>query len=108
MENKFTFKEYKFPNGETIKCTVCFAMLMKLRAKNKEIYDVVNNGLLYGVADMATSAELLYGAYLCACYAGENGGVDAALQKDEFIQNLDDDLVNVYALCVSLVNKKKN
>lgn len=108
MENKFTFKEYKFPNGETIKCTVAFVLLLKLRENNKKLYEVVNDGLLNGVKDLVTSAEVLYGAYLCACYAGENGGIEAVIPKDEFIGKLDDDLVDVYTLCISLIHKKKN
>lgn len=108
MENKFTFKEYKFPNGETVKCTVCFAMLTQLRAADKKLYDVVNDGLLRGVDDLVLSAEILYGAYLCACYAGENGGIDSAMSKEDFVKKLDDDLVSVYAVCVSLIQKKKN
>lgn len=108
MENKFTFKDYKLANGETIKCGVAFALLLKLRANNKRIYELVNNGLLYGVKDMADTAYIMYGAYLCACYAGENGGIDAALKEDEFIAMLDDDILDVMIFCNGLLNKKKN
>lgn len=108
MENKFTFKEYKFPNGETIKCTVAFTFLLKLREKNEAIFERLNKGLLYGVKDFVESVYVLYGAYICACYAGENGGEENIMPESEFIDKLDDDLTYVYALCLSLINKKKN
>ena len=108
MENKHTYKEYKFPDGEKIKCTVAFALLLKLRAHNKNIYEMLNNNLLYGVKDMADSALVLYGAYLCACLSGENGGIENAMTKEDFITKLDDDILDVMVFCNGLLNKKKN
>lgn len=108
MENKFTFKEYKFPNGETIKCTVAFNFLIRLREANEKIYERVNKCLLLGVKELADAPYVLYGAYLCACYAGENGGAENIIPENEFIAALDDDLLDVYILCGSLMNKKKN
>lgn len=107
MESKFTFKEYKFPDGETIKCTVAFAMLLKLRAHNKKIYEQMNNSLLMGVKDMTEAVYVLYGAYLCACYAGENGGEENIMGESAFIEKIDDDLMNVMILCGEFLNVKK-
>ena len=95
MENKFTFKEYKFPDGRMVKCTVAFNFLIQLREANEKIYERVNKCLLLGVKELADAPFVLYGAYLCACYAGENGGVENIIPENEFIDALDDDLTNV-------------
>lgn len=108
MENKHTYKEYKFPNGETIKCTVAFRFMIMLRERNEKIYERLNKGLLFGVKDFVDAIYVLYGAYLCACIAGENGGEAAIMGESEFIDKLDDDLLDVMILCNSLINKKKN
>ena len=109
MENKFTFKEYKFPNGETIKCTVAFRFLVMLRDENKKIYERLNNGMMNGVAnDIAEAAYVLYGAYLCACFAGENGGADNIMKESDFFDAIDDDIMDVLNICAELINKKKN
>lgn len=105
---KNTYTEYTFPNGQTIKCTVAFRFLLKLREKNKRIYQKMNDGLLMGVKELAESAYVLYGAYLCACYAGENGGEESIIPEGEFIGALEDDLVNVMIKCTEFINKKKN
>lgn len=109
MENKHTYKEYKFPNGATIKCTVAFRFLAMLRDKNKKIYERLNKGIMYGVADdVMEAAYVLYGAYLCACYAGENGGEENIMKESEFIDSLDNDILDVLAVCAELTDKKKN
>lgn len=106
MENKFTFKEYKFPNGETVKLTVAFCWLLKLRENNKRIYEKLNKGILNGVDEMIEAAYVLYGAYLCACYAGANG--DYIMSESDFIAALDDDVMDVMIAGNDLLNKKKN
>lgn len=108
MDNKFTFKEYKFPNGDTIKCTVAFKFLPKLRENYEAIFERLNKGLLLGVKELTEAPYVLYGAYICACYAGENGGEENIIPESDFIDMLDDDLLDVYVLCTALVNKKKN
>lgn len=108
MENKFTYKEYKFPNGETVKLTVAFFYLLKLRENNKRIYEKLNHGILHGVDEMIDAAYVLYGAYLCACYAGENGGKDNIMSESDFITALDDDVMDVMIAGNALLNKKKN
>ena len=108
MENKHTYKEYTLSNGDTVKCTVAFKYLLELREKNKHIYKMVNDGLMHGVSDMADAAYILYGAYLCACYAGENGGADNAMSAADFVGALDDDLIGVLSVCSEFINKKKN
>ena len=108
MESKNTYKEYKFPNGETIKLTVAFCWLLKLREKNKRIYEKLNNGILNGVSEMVDAAYVLYGAYLCACYAGENGGADNIMTESDFLAALEDDVMDVMIAGNSLLSKKKN
>jgi uncharacterized hydantoinase/oxoprolinase family protein len=109
MADKHTYEEYKFPNGETIKCTVSFRYLAMLRDKNKKIYERLNNGMMNGVGnDIVEAVYVLYGAYLCACYAGENGGIDNIKKESEFIDALDDDIMDVLTVCAELINKKKN
>lgn len=108
MENKHTYTEYKLANGETIKCTVAFIHLLKLREQNKSIYKKLNDGLLNGVSEIAESVYILYGAYLCACYAGENGGAENAMSVSDFIAALDDDIMGVMEVCAGFISKKKN
>ena len=108
MDVKNTFKEYKFPNGETIKLTVAFCYLLKLRENNKKIYEKLNNGILNGVSEMIDAAYVLYGAYLCACYAGENGGKESIMTETDFIAALEDDVMDVMIAGNSLLSKKKN
>ena len=108
MDVKNTFKEYKFPNGETIKLTVAFYYLLKLRENNKKIYEKLNNGILNGVSEMIDAAYVLYGAYLCACYAGENGGKESIMNESDFIAALEDDVMDVMIAGNSLLSKKKN
>ena len=109
MENKNTFREYKFPNGETIKCTVAFIHLLKLREQNKRIYKKLNDGIMNGIGeDMIEAVSILYGAYLCACYAGENGGDAAnAMTEANFIEKVEDDVAGVLSVCFDLITKKK-
>lgn len=108
MDAKHTYVEYTFPNGNTIKCTVAFRFLLKLRENNKKIYQRLNDGLLMGVKELTEAAYILYGAYLCACYAGENGGEDNIIPENDFIEALDDDLIEVMLKCTEFINKKKN
>lgn len=108
MENKLTFKEYKFPNGKTIKLTVAFFYILKLRENNKRIYERLNKAILNGVDEMIEAAYVLYGAYLCACYAGENGGKDNIMNESDFIEALEDDIYDVMIVGNSLLDKKKN
>lgn len=108
MESKHTYKEYKFPNGETIKLTVAFKFLLVLRERNEKIFERLNDGLLMGVKELTKAIYVMYGAYLCACYAGENGGEENIMTESEFIDKLDDDLLDVMVVCTDLINKKKN
>lgn len=107
MASKFTFKEYKFPNGETVRLTVAFCFLLKLKENNKKIYEKLNNGILNGVSEMVDAAYVLYGAYLCACYAGENGGTENIMNESEFIAALEDDVLDVMIAGNELLSKKK-
>lgn len=108
MDNMHTYTEYTFPNGEKIKCTVAFRFLPKLREENKRIYTKLNHALINGVEELLETAYILYGSYLCACYAGENGGAEKIMSEADFMEALDDDLISVMQTCNSFLNKKKN
>lgn len=108
MESKHTYKEYTFPNGDKIKLTVSFSYLLKLKENNKKIYEKLNQSILNGVGEMIEAAYVLYGAYLCACYAGENGGVENIISETDFISALEDDVLDVMIAGNSLLSKKKN
>lgn len=107
-EYKLTYKEYKLDNGETIKCGIAFVLLLKLRTHNKRVYEKLNNVIVNGLKDVTDAASALYGAYLCACCAGENGGIENAMSEDDFLVALGDDITGVAELCGSLLSKKKN
>lgn len=109
MENKNTFREYKFPNGETIKCTVAFIYLLKLREQNKRIYKKLNDAIMNGIEkDMIEAVSILYGAYMCACYAGENNGEASIMTEADFFEKVEDDVAGVINACFDLITKKKN
>ncbi len=108
MDNMHTYTEYTFPGGETIKCTVAFRFLPKLREHNKRIYTKLNHALINGVDELLETAYILYGSYLCACFAGENGGIENIMSEDDFINALEDDLISVMQTCNSFLNKRKN
>lgn len=108
MDNMHTYTEYTFPSGEKIKCTVAFKYLPKLREQNKRIYTKLNHALINGIEELLETAYILYGAYLCACFAGENGGIENAMSEADFVEKLDDDLINVMISCNAFLNKKKN
>lgn len=109
MENKHTYREFKFPNGETIKCTIAFKFLLKLREQNKRVYKKLNDAILNGIGeDMIEAVSILYGAYMCACYAGENGGEEAIMSESDFFEKVEDDVVGVLNACFDLISKKKN
>lgn len=107
-EYKLNYKEYKLESGETVKCGIAFILLMKLRTHNKRAYEKLNNVIVNGLKDVTDAASVLYGAYLCACVAGENGGIENAMSEDDFIFDLGDDIAGVAELCGSLISKKKN
>lgn len=108
MENKHTYTEYKLENGETIKCTVAFAFLLKLRAQNKRIYDKLNHAMINGLNEIVDAACVLYGAYLCACCAGENGGIENAMPEADFMDALGSDIMGVVDACTAMISQKKN
>ncbi len=105
---KNTFVTYRLADGQEIKCTVAFRYLLKLRENNKKIYQRLNDGLLNGIKEIAESAYILYGAYLCACYAGENGGEESILGETEFFDRLGDDFIGVMLKCTEFIERKKN
>lgn len=107
-EHKHTFVEYKFPNGESVKCTIAFRFLLKLKEQNKKIYERLNHCLINGMSELLDAAYVLYGAYLCGCYAGENGGNENIMEEMDFIDRLDGDAYNVMLTGSSLISKKKN
>lgn len=108
MDKMHTYTEYTFPGGDTIKCTVAFKFLPQLREQNKRIYTKLNHALINGVEELLETAYILYGSYLCACFAGENGGADNAMSEADFIEALGEDLMTVMITCNSFLNKKKN
>ena len=108
MDNMHTYTEYTFPSGEKVKCTVGFKYLPKLREQNKRIYGKLNHALINGIEELLETAYILYGSYLCACFAGENGGIENAMSEADFVEKLDDDLINVMITCNAFLNKKKN
>lgn len=108
MDNMHTYTEYTFPNGNTIKCTVAFRFLPKLKEQNKRIYTKLNHALINGVEELLDTAYILYGSYMCACYAGENGGAENIMSEADFMDALEDDMIAVMQTCNSFLNKKKN
>ena len=88
---------------------MAFKFLLKLREQNKKIYKKLNDSIMNGIGeDLFDSVSILYGAYICGCYAGENGGESAIMGESEFIEKIEDDVVGVFNACFDLINKKKN
>jgi hypothetical protein len=75
-----TFETLELNNGESIKLTLNFARLLKIKNDNKEKYEKYNNVILNGTKDIFDMIDVIYIAYLCA-------NIDKNVKSyDEFIE----------------------
>ena len=100
---KNTYQELELLNGETVKLTLNFARLLKIKNDQPKVYDsfmkVLNNKEFDIVFDSLT---VLYTGYLCA-----NINNESILSEDEFYENIPFDLEVINVVAGQLVQGKK-
>lgn len=101
---KTNYIEYELENGEFITMTISMALLYKLRAKDKKIYEKVSKNLVAGPdkKDVIEVMEFLHGAYACA---NQDEGY---MSFEKFLEEMNQDYTYNVEKMQSLINPKKN
>lgn len=102
---KNTYQELVLENGETVKLTLNFARLLKIKNEQPKIYDRFMKVLQNKDFDIVfDSLTVLYTGYLCA-----NMNEESVLSEDEFMELVPFDLevINVVAGQLIQSSKKK-
>ena len=102
---KNTYQELVLENGETVKLTLNFARLLKIKNEQPKIYDRFMKVLQNKDFDIVfDSLTVLYTGYLCA-----NMNEESVLSEDEFMELVPFDLevINVVAGKLIQSSKKK-
>lgn len=102
---KNTYQELVLENGETVKLTLNFARLLKIKNEQPKIYDRFMKVLQNKDFDIVfDSLTVLYTGYLCA-----NMNDESILSEDEFMELVPFDLevINVVAGKLIQSSKKK-
>ena len=102
---KNTYQELVLENGETVKLTLNFARLLKIKNEQPKIYDRFMKVLQNKDFDIVfDSLTVLYTGYLCA-----NMNDESILSEDEFMELVPFDLevINVTAGKLIQSSKKK-
>lgn len=102
---KNTYQELVLENGETVKLTLNFARLLKIKNEQPKIYDRFMKVLQNKDFDIVfDSLTVLYTGYLCA-----NMNEESVLSEDEFMELVPFDLevINVVAGRLIQSSKKK-
>lgn len=104
MENKALATRYNFEfyDGTTCDMTLTFISLIKLKNKNKSLYDRYNKIMSKGGEDEFDTLTVLYAAYVCA-----NIESDDLMSEDEFIEKCGCDRWALNDALQSLTNPKK-
>lgn len=101
-----TEKELILTNGETVKLTLNFELLLKIKNKYPDEYELFGNFVLFGQekkdADFFDLVQVVYTAYLCA-----NIDDREKLTKEEFIKLLPFDIKMITRLQQELLGFKK-
>lgn len=105
MEAKNTFVDIELENGETVKATLTFYYLLKLKNMNRGLYERYNKVMTKGPQDEFDNITLLYAAYMCAQIA--EGTDEDAMDEEEFLSVLSPDREYMAQLLQLLVNPKK-
>lgn len=93
-------------NGQEIDLTLTFARLLKVKNKNKNLYNEFMKALQNKDFDIVfDSAKIIYVAYLC----GLDDDMDKALSENTFLEELPMDFALINTIAAELIqpNKKK-
>lgn len=99
---KNSFVEIELETGETVKATLAYILLLKLKSTNKAAYEEYNRIIMKGGQDVFDVMRIIYAGYLCALLADD--AYDSAISFDEFLSVMPPDhdyTMNVYNMLVS-------
>ena len=100
---KNTYQELTLENGETVKLTLNFAKLLKIKNDQPKTYDRFMKVLQNKDFDiMFDSLTVLYTGYLCA-----NVNNESILSEDEFMELVPFDLETINVVAGQLIQSKK-
>ena len=100
---KNTYQELELENGTTVKLTLNFARLLKLKSDNPGLYDRFMKVLQSKNFDIVfDSLTVLYTGYLCA-----NITEESVLSEEEFIELVPFDLELINVAAGNLIQSKK-
>lgn len=100
---KNTYQELELENGETVKLTLNFARLLKVKNEQPKIYDRFMKVLQNKDFDIVfDSLTVLYAGYLCA-----NINNESILSEDEFMELVPFDLEVINVKAGNLIQSKK-
>lgn len=100
---KNTYQELVLENGETVKLTLNFARLLKIKNEQLKIYDRFMKVLQNKDFDIVfDSLTVLYTGYLCA-----NMGDESILSEDEFMELVPFDLEVINVIAGNLIQSSK-
>lgn len=100
---KNTYQEFELENGETVKLTLNFARLLKIKNEQPKLYERFMKVLQNRDFDIVfDSLTVLYTGYVCANM--DNG---SALSEDEFMELVPFDLEVINVAAGQLIQSKK-
>lgn len=101
---KTNYVEYELENGEFVTMTISMALLYKLRAKNRKIYEKVSKNLVAGPdkKDVIEVVEFLHGSYVCANQDTE------CMSFERFMEEMNQDYQYNIEKMQELINPKKS
>lgn len=100
---KNTYQELLLENGETVRLTLNFARLLKIKNEQVKIYDRFMKVLQNKDFDIVfDSLTVLYTGYLCA-----NMGDESILSEDEFMELVPFDLEVINVIAGNLIQSSK-
>lgn len=100
---KNTYQELVLENGETVRLTLNFARLLKIKNEQVKIYDRFMKVLQNKDFDIVfDSLTVLYTGYLCA-----NMGDESILSEDEFMELVPFDLEVINVIAGNLIQSSK-
>lgn len=101
-----TVYELETNDGKSMKLTLAYGLLYKLRSKHRAQYDEYNRIMTKGAKDEFDNLTLLYTAYLCE-RIDEKGDTEGAMGFDEFLDLMPIDRVEVTRAVGMLIAPKK-
>lgn len=98
--------EIEMADGTTVKLTVTWGLLARLRAEDKKLYKRFSGLVMGGMKDdIAAALDIIYCGYVCA-YLDERDSLDGALTQDEFTACAPPDIFDCLKTANELINPK--